>query len=288
MRSLKRFFRRYEIALAFLVVLGGLAIILFGSPSPSTTCLNGDMRWRYAAQVPPAIAEVYLDAERINVGLGAAAIGGWDGLGDALAVGGRVFVRHTNRRSPKYYELTSNRYFQSNAFVYVPAARLAEAYYNVGAATSLDRLLTSLLHEYPGGIIAAGALRFASMRTIAMAAPAISGKAVMFNTTGYYTRPMENLKNAWGYVVLITAPNDARLASILPPLAARTAPSGHALVLQLPDAPDAGATSSLENTVAVGQLLKDSTATEGQLAIYPIERIVECDDAKTSLNALPR
>jgi hypothetical protein len=282
------FLRRYESAIAALAIAAGITVLAFGFVPPTVTCVVGDMRWRYDALVPAQIANVHLDAQRLGVGFGAAAIGGWDGLGDALAVGGRVFVRHTNRAAPRYYGLAVNRYFQSNAFVYVPARRAPDVSYRLDANTRMDQLLETLARAYPQGVVAAGVLRFAPLRTIAMSAPAVAGEPVTQRAVRYYTRPMEDVKESWAYVVLAAArAGDERLAAVLPPAAMRTIPAGHALALRLRAAPTDTATAPAENAVSVGQLLRDAIAVEGQLALYPISHTFACAEAlATPIGAL--
>ncbi len=281
--------RRYESMLALLVVAAGLGAIALGLVSPTLTCVTGDMQSRYHAHVPPALTEVYLDAARMEMGLGAAAVGGWEGLGDALAVDGRVFVRHTNRASPRYYQLTSNRYFQSNAFVSVPEKRAPHGYYRIDADTRMDRLLETLAREYPHGVMAAGAIHFAPLRSIAMSAAAIADKPVMQYAARYYTHPMENVKQNWAYVVLIAARDgaDGALATMLPPEAVRTIPAGHALALRLRESPAApGALPLAENAISVGQLLKDAVAVEGKIALYPIAHLSACAQSRATVGAV--
>lgn len=278
------FLRRHETAIAALAIVAGIAVLGFGLVPPTVTCVVGDMRWRYDARVPRQIADVYLDARRIGIGFGAAAVGGWEGLGDALAVDGRVFVRHTHRAAPRYYGLAVNRYFQTNAFVYVPAWRTPIGSYRLEPNMSVDRLLEKLADAYPPGVIAAGVLRFAPLRTIAMSAPAVASEPVTRHAERYYTRPMEDVKESWAYVVLAAARvDDDRLAAALPPAAMRTIPTGHALALRLRGAPMGSATA--QNALAVGQLLKDAIAVEGQLALFPISHTLECAEAHVPTTA---
>jgi len=272
---LSQWWQRYETIAVVVVFAAAAGIVASGWLQPGTTCVVGDMRWRYDAMVPPQIAELHLDAERMQVGLGAAAIGGWDGLGDALVVGGQAFVRHTNHASPRDYGLVSNRYFQSNAFVYVPSPSAPQKIYRVQDNTRMEELLQQLAHAYPSGVVAAGALRFAPLRMIAMSKAAIAGESVLAHAAGYYTHPMEQAPESWAYVVLIAADDDTRLAALLPPKPLRTIPAGQALALQLRAAPSS-ALPRMEDAVAVGQLLKDATVLEGQLALYPIALELGC------------
>ena len=279
--------RRYESAIAALAILSGLSVLALGLLPPTLTCIIGDMRWRYEARVPPQIADVYFDAQRIGVGFGAAAVAGWEGLGDALAVDGRVFVRHTRRAAPRYYGLAVNRYFQSNAFVYIPTQRSPNAYFQLDGDTRMDRLLENLARAYPPGVMAAGVLRFAPLRTIAMSAPAVAGEPVTQYAARYYQRPLEEVKESWAYVVLAAARDDERLVAMFPPAVVRTIPAGHALALRLGAAPAASAAALAQNAVAVGQLLKDAVATQGQLALYPILIANLCADARAATTGAP-
>ncbi|GEM_PF-2037291 len=278
------FLRQREIALAAVLMALSIGVLLSGAVEPTFTCLNGDMRSRYDAQVPPELADLYLDAERMDVGFGAAALGGWEGLGDALALGGRVFVRHTNRASPRYYHLASNRYFQSNAFVYVPARRAPSERIRLDADTRVDQLLDRLARDYPQGVIATGALRFAPFKTIAMSAPAIAGDPVAQRAVRYYTRPMEIAEESWAYVVLIAARDESgRLAGLVPPASIRTVPAGQALALRLRTAPLTQDGPALaDNAVSVGQLLKDAMVMEGELALYPIASVLPCGEPRAA------
>lgn len=280
--------RRYESAAAALVISAGITIFASGLVPPTGTCVVGDMRWRYDARVPPDIRDVYLDARRIGVGFGAAAVGGWNGLGDALAVDGRVYVRHTNRAAPRYYDLAVNRYFQSNAFVFVPAGRSPSAFYRLEVETHMDQLLENLARAYPQGVIAAGVLRFAPLRTIAMSAPAVSGEPVTRRAVRYYTRPMEKVGDSWAYVVIVTArAGEDHLAAALPPTAMRSLASGHALALRLRAWPVDTTPALAQNAVAVGQLLKDARAVDGRLSLYPISHLAACTGARAAISGAP-
>ncbi len=283
MQRLIAFCRHYEFALAALILLGSIGALVLLPPSAAVTCVVGDMQARYDAHIPADLSQTYFDAEQMAAGFGVAALGGWDGLGDALAAGGRVFVRHTNRASPRYYELAMNRYFQSNAFVYIPRGRVASGDFRIDETTRMDQLLELLARRFPQGVIAVGLVRFSSLRTIAIAAAAVADKPVTQHAVRYYTRPMETVSDSWAYVVLIAAREEERLAALLPPASMRTIPAGHALALRLREAPLTGhVLPTPESAVAVGQLLKDATAVEGQLALFPISHTFVCRDARAT------
>lgn len=290
MQKLKKILRRWENLIASGIFVATLVVLLSGVVRPGFTCVTGDMRARYEARIPVELEETYLDAERMNVGLGAAAVGGWDGLGDALAIGGRVFVRHTHRASPRYYHLVVNRYFQSNAFVYVPTQRRADTHYRIAADTRMDQILDELAQAYPEGVIAAGAVRLTPFRSIAMSAPAITGEPITQRAVRYYTRPLEAAVESWAYVVLVAARNDdAQLAALLPPPAGRTIPAGQALALRLASAPSTLDPATLaHNAVSVGQLLKDAVVAQGELALYPIAHAQRCVPAANVTSLPPR
>ncbi len=65
----------------------------------------------------------------------------------------------------------------------------------------LAQLWESLARQYPEGVMFSGYVRLAPLRLIAIARPAIDGRAVLKNAAYYYTRPMESAPEAWVYVV---------------------------------------------------------------------------------------
>jgi hypothetical protein len=264
--------------LGALLLIAVSATAIFGPLflRPVDGCVVGDMAARLAGEVPESLREVYLDARRIKVGLGAAAVGGWESLGDALVAEGRVWLRTTHPGSPRYYRTVSNPYFQSNAFVHVPAARANAGTFRVPPGTSMRRLWEELASRYPRGVIAAGGLEFAELHTIAIAVPAIDGHAVLMNAARYYTRPMESRRAVKAYVVMMAARAgtswfDAFRLRMLPP-AGETGLAALAHALPLGGAPAPGAE-------AVGQIVASSLIDGGELALYPITRVGECPEA---------
>lgn len=274
--------------LGILIGLGIFAAVIFGPPwwRPVNPCVIGDMSARAQAQVPVAMKEIYFDAQRMQFGLGSAAVGGWEGLGDAVAVDGSVWIRNTNNRSPKYYATVSNRYFQSNGFVFVPPGIESEQRWRVASPTSLAQLREALAKKNPAGVIFAGYVRLVPLRLIAIAHPAIDGRPVSKNAPYYYTRPMQSAPEAWAYVVGVAAANasmkradHAWLSSMLiAPPSRQDAGAGLVHGLWLKSAPDdLHSPPRRDNVVAVGQLMAEAAMVEGELTLYPVTRAGGCD-----------
>lgn len=274
--------------IGILLGVGAIAAVIFGPLwwRPASPCVAGDMTVRAQARISESLKEIYFDAQKMQFGLGSAAVGGWEGLGDAVAAGGRAWVRTTNARSPKYFETVSNRYFQSNGFVYIPPGVAGESNWRVPPSTSLAQLWELLAKKNPEGVMFAGYVRLSPLRLIAIARPAIDGRSVLKNAPSYYTRPMESVPEAWAYVVGIAAtsasatrPDRAWLASLLAANPNR-ASQGTGLVhaLRLNSAPEnLQSPPTPENVNAVGQLVADSAIAEGELRLYPVTRAGDCD-----------
>ena len=274
--------------LGILLGVSVITALIFGPLwwRPANPCLIGDMAAHAQAQVPDPFKEIYFDAERMQFGLGSAAVGGWEGLGDAIAAGGVVWVRTTNIRSPKYYGTVSNRYFQSNGFVYIAPDQANVSSWQASQPTSLVQLWEALAKKNPEGVMFSGYVRFAPLQLIAIARPAIDGRSVLKNAPSYYTRPMESASGAWAYVVGIAAMNSALsrrdhgwLASLLSAYPQRAGPGvGVAHALWLGSAPgDFSSPPKRDEVNAVGQLVADATIVEGELKLYPVTRAGSCD-----------
>jgi hypothetical protein len=271
--------------------IGVAAAIIFGPLwwRPALPCVAGDLTERAQARVPDKFREIYLDAQNIQFGFGSAAIGGWEGLGDAIAVGGLAWVRTTHARSPKYFATVSNRYFQSNGFAYVSHDREPVSNFRLEQPATLAQLWDSLARQYPEGVMFSGYVRVAPLRLIAIARPAIDERAVLKNAAYYYTRPMESAEEAWVYIAGIGAARStvsrmghAWLASLLTPRADTAgAGAGLAHALWLESAPtDTQAPPKREHVIAVGQLVADQTTLmEGELKLYPVTRAGGCGNA---------
>lgn len=277
--------------LGILLGIGAAAAIIFGPLwwRPAVPCVAGDLAARAQAQVPDKFREIYFDAHNMQFGFGSAAIGGWEGLGDAIAVGGLAWVRTTHARSPKYFATVSNRYFQSNGFAYVSHDREPVSNFRLEQPATLAQLWETLARQYPEGVMFSGYLRVAPLRLIAIARPAIDGRAVLKNAAYYYTRPMESAEEAWVYVVgmgtarsTISRMGRAWLASLLTSRADSPGiGTGLAHALWLHSAPvDVQAPPARENVNTVGQLVADQTTLmEGELELYPVTRAGGCGNA---------
>lgn len=277
--------------LGILLGIGVAAAIIFGPLwwRPVLPCVAGDLTERAQARVPDKLRDIYLDAHNMRFGFGSAAIGGWEGLGDAIAVDGLAWVRTTHARSPKYFATVSNRYFQSNGFAYVSHDREPVSNFRLEQPATLTQLWDSLARQSPEGVMFSGYVRVAPLRLIAIARPAIDGRAVLKNAAHYYTRPMESAPEAWAYVVGIAAARSstsrtgrAWLASLLasrPDASGNGAGLAHALWLKSAPA-DVRSPPAREHVNAVGQLVTDQTTLmEGELKLYPVTRAGGCGNA---------
>lgn len=274
--------------IGILLAVGVFAAVIFGPLwwRPVNPCVAGDLAARAQARIPAAARDLYLDAGKMRFGMGSAAIGGWEGLGDAVAAGGTVWVRTTNTRSPNYYATVHNRYFQSNGFVYVAPGRASEGVWQARQPTTLAQLWEALAKTYPAGVVFAGYARLAPLRLIAIARPAIDGKPVLKNAPYYYTRPLGSASQAWTYVVGIAAANTAAsrpdrdwLSSLLAvPPDRHGHGAGIAYALWLDSAPrDFHAPPGRGNVNQVGQLVPDAAIAQGALELYPVTRAGGCD-----------
>lgn len=274
----------------------GIFILLLVALQPATApsgCLVGDVRAFRAGQVPDALRHAQLDAQRMQVGLGAAAIEGWEGLGDAVAVSGRAFVRSTRPGSVRVQSLETGRFFQSSYWVYVPRATPARETLSVQATTSLENLWRQLARRHPQGVLVAGYTHWRGLRRYAITRPAIDGLAIMENATHYYTQPMHNLPDTWAYMVGIaaSAQSIARADENYAPLLTRHADGGFDLpihVLVLKAAPtDVTRPPQPQEVLAVGRAAGDSQLISAELAFYPLHRLESCADAFVTSNPSP-
>lgn len=279
---------RKELGILFGIGIAGA--VIFGPLwwRPAVPCLTGDLTARAQARVPDNVKEIYLDAGKMQFGLGSAAIGGWEGLGDALVVGGVAWVRTTRIAAPKYFATVNNRYFQSNGFVYIPPAREHASSLRLEPATPFSRAWETLANKHPEGAMFSGYARLAPLRLIAMARPAIDGQPVLKNAASYYTRPMESAQEAWTYVVGIAAAKStvarsghAWLSSLLavrPDRASQGVGLAHALWLK--SAPvNVQLPPTRENVNTVGRLVADETmVVEGELKLYLVTHADSCGD----------
>jgi len=282
-------------AVAITLVFGIFILLLVALQPPSAPggCLIGDVRALRAGRVPDELRHAQLDAQRMQVGLGAAAIEGWEGLGDAVAASGRVFVRSTRTGSVRVQSLESGRFFQSSYWVYVPRATPARETLSVQAATRLDNLWRQLARRHPQGVLVAGYTHWRTLRRYAITRPAIDGLAILENATHYYTQPMRNLPDTWAYVVGIAASAQAiaHADKTYEPLFARQADASFDLpihVLILKAAPtDVTRAPQPQEVLAVGRVAGDSQLVSAELSLYPLYHPGSCQDAFVSNNPVP-
>ena len=242
------------------------------------TCLVGEAHARRAAYVPYALAARDHDARAIGVGFGSAAIGDWGSLGDALAVGGKLWLRTTRRDSPRYYGAIHNRYFRTHYFLYAPlgAHPSAEIAVHGGDLAALARA-----REARSGALFAGYVRFAQLETVAIAQPPVRAYAVAAHVPRYYTEPMERYTDVWAYVVGVIAPTPALQARLA---LDKGEISAHALILR--GAPDLRATPRSEDVQAIGRVVAANAAiTRGAFAIYPLHNLGVCAETTATSNS---
>jgi len=277
----------------FGLLLGiSVAVAVIFGPSwwrPAVPCVAGDMLARAQSRVPDELKDIYLDAQQMQFGLGSAAIGGWDSLGDALVVGGQAWLRTTHADSPKYFATVANRYFQSNGFLYLPPARASDSFRRFENSTPFQELWDSLVGKYPEGVMYSGYLRLAPLRLIAMARPAIDRLPLRQNAPRYFTRPMESAPEAWAYVAglaisrtSVERRDRAWLSSMLTTRDGNNHPgTGLTHVLWLHSAPaDFRAPPAHANVKAVGRLVVETTnVIEGEIELYPLTRAGKCNNA---------
>ena len=275
--------RAFWVTLAF---AGFVLLLNLLKPQPLPgACVVGDVRARLAARVPAALRTVQLDAGRIDIGLGTAAVGGWEGLGDALVVSGLAFVSSTRRDTGNVQAAVNDRFFQTSHLVYVPPATRARDSLRVKPGTPLDALWRQLAVRYPGGVLVAGMVHWQRLGRYAMTRPPINGLSVFEHTTHYYTQPMENLPDAWTYLVGIAADPRAMPSGngLYANLFARR-PDGnldlpaHVLVLKAMPA-DLARAPTAEEAVSVGRAASGSLLAGGMLRLYPLQNILACEEA---------
>lgn len=269
-----------------LVFAGFVLLLNLLKPQPLPgICVVGDVRVRLAARVPATLRNVQLDAGRIGIGLGTAAVGGWEGLGDALVVSGQAFVSSTRRDTADVQSAVSDRFFQTSHLVYVPPATRARDSLRVKPGTPLDALWRQLAVRYPNGVLVAGTVQWQRLGRYAMTKPPIDGLAIFEHTTHYYTQPMEIHPDAWTYLVGIAAhPRTMPSGNGLYANLFARRPDGdidlpaHVLVLRAMPA-DPVRTPAAEEAVSVGRAASGSLLAGGMLRLYPLQNIVACEEA---------
>lgn len=260
------------------LVVAALALASgFRVPSgDSGVCVAGDVRARELAYVAPDLRAHYFDARTMALGLGTAAVGSWESLGDAIAVGGRLWLRSTNEQSPRFYQLVSNPYFLSNHFTYI-----APGYAPARAVDLRTHTLTAawekVLAGSDSGVMVGGYLRFASLHTIAIARAPLRAMPVTAHVPRYYVRPMETRHNVWAYVVGIGAAPDAGPALLARALNRDDAEPGIVHVLILNAEPgDKTAPPAPAMVTSLGRALAHSIVEQGRLQIYSLQSLRDC------------
>ena len=258
-----------------------LALVYTGQKRAVDTCVTGDITARNQALVPPSLRDTYLDARRMQFGLGALAIGDWPGLGDGLVAGGQAWLRTTHAASPQYYALVANRYFQTLFLVYVPTGVRPLQTLQVEPGTSVAQLWQTLAERFPAGVMLEGYAHLRPLHLIAIAQPAIAGKSLGGNTPYYYTQPMESRPDTWVYAVgyVHAAPRRGqRLAPesrLLYSSSQRDGGLTHVLTLNRAP-PDPAQAPTLDDAANVGQLVGTSEFIEGRFRLYPMRKIGRC------------
>lgn len=278
--------RRYDVlAVVTFAALVAVLVTLRQQP-PAGLCVLGDAGSRLAARIPPELASAYVDSTRFALGFGSGAIGSWKGLGEALAVDGQVYVRNTDYPTPQYYRLLQARRFQTNAFAYVPRGTRARERVALRHAARFGESWQELGTHYPDGALVAGFVQFRTLRTIAISRPATHGLPMLPNPAHYYTEPMASADNAWTYVVGLVARGQLPPPRTDDPLFLRLiARRGdgrldtYALALQLAAAPgDPSRTTDLQ-PISLGRVTGDSVIEQGDVSVFPADRLAACSDA---------
>ncbi len=256
-----------------------LLVTLKREPTPGL-CVLGDAREHRAGRIPAGLVEEVFNASAFSVGVGSAASGGWEGLGEALIVGGEAFVRNTAFESPQYYKLQRTPLFQASTFAAVPAGVPARDRLVLTPGNSMSDVLQRLASRYPEGVLAAGFVQFELLRRFAISRPPIHGEAILARPARYYSEPMESGEQVWTYVVALAMGNrpapDALAARLLP-LRANGAPESFAMALALAEPPaltdETPNRSTLRN---LGRVSSSSVVARGELALYPARPLGHC------------
>ena len=262
-----------------------LLLVWLGAPPPPALCVLGDLRTYLAGQVPARLAGTDIDATPIAVGLGKAAVGDWQNLGDAVAVAGVVYLRGTAVGSPQYDRLIRASRFRTSSFAFLPAGAAWPARAQLPAGSSIAQLLQQLAARYPRGVLVAGYLHFSRLQLWAVSRPAIHGVTVADHVTEYYTEPLRTATDAWAYVVAINARQPLLHPQRDDPLYLRLLAPGadrlelnmtYALLLAAPPA-DLDQPPDPLAVLDVGQVTRDSVIAEGELQLHPFARLAGCN-----------
>lgn len=267
-----------------------LLLVSLGKPPAPGPCVIGDRRAYLAGRIPPGLWHADVDAAPMAVGFGKAAVDDWRHLGDAVAAGGRLYLRSAAIDTAPQRRLIRSRRFRTSSFAFLPAATAWPDRVTPAAGANLDRLLQQLTGRYPRGVLAAGYLRFRALQLWSVSRPAIDGLPVAEHVTDYYTEPLRTATDAWAYVVGIAAHqplpppqhDDPLYQRLLAPHADSPEISlTYALLLAAPPADPDRPPDPLA-VLDVGQVTRNSVIAGGVLQLYPFTRLASCDPPRVA------
>ena len=248
-------------------------------------CVIGDARARNEAFVPAALASRYFDARTLDIGLGLAAVGDWQGLGDALVVGGRAYVRTTAPTSPQYYQTVNNPFFLSNFMLRVPAGATPTQQLSLATTQSLATIFDALAKHMPRGSIVAGYAQARDLETIALARAPVRALPVSTHAQHYYTEPLERRQDVWIYLAALTPGAPAFWQRGARPHYTRAygTERSFAQALVLHGAPrDLRAPPQPDEVAALGRPLTRSVIARAELAVFSLAGVRACDASTPS------
>ena len=253
-----------------------------------TLCLIGQADNRLLGIVPENLRNTHLDASKIQSALGNVALQGWSSLGDGMVLNQEAWLRTTNKKSPRFYGILKNRFFQSNYLVYLPPGTKASKYWQTIHNTDMKTVWSSLARNYGDGVYVSGYVHFGKLNTIAIARPAIVTNPVLQDPAKYYTQPMEMAENTWGYVIGITARRKSQfwwqqrknIKEIIPVDNTNSWYIGLAQVMVLNKEPvDFSTPPNPDNVKMLGQLVFNSQVKQVRLSLYPVAKVSRCRPA---------
>jgi hypothetical protein len=271
------------LALALLTLL----LVELGAPPAPSLCLLGDARDYRNAAIAARLQAQEFNTDDMGIGLGRAALGDWNSLGEALLAGGWIYVRSTAAGTPGYYRILHDQRFYTSAFTYLPRSARPVGRHVSDQPQELAAWRQGLVTQYPGGVLVAGYVRFARLATIAISRPAIAGLPVSRHPAHYYTEPRELHHDRWAYVVgvIVRQPlsggqrTDPMLARLLAPDAqGRSENLIHALVLTVPPS-GLDTIPAPEQVMSLGRVTNDSVIAQARLDVYPLHRLAACAPA---------
>lgn len=272
--------RRYWWVVPIVAMPVAASLSGFRLASDNPVCVIGDARARSDAFVPAALASRYFDARTLDIGLGLAAIGDWQGLGDAMVVGGRAYVRTTAPTSPQYYQTVNNPFFLTNFMLRVPTGLAPTQRISLSAAQSLAAILDRVGQDRPRGSIVAGYAYAQDLATIALARAPIRAVPVSTHAQHYYTEPLERRRDVWIYLAALTPGAPAFWQRGAQPHYTRAYGNdrtfAQALILHGPPR-DLRAPPQPDEVAALGRPLARSVISRADLALYSLAGVRACE-----------